>query len=138
MPLLLEIVTPEKKVYSNSVDAVVLPTDSGEVGILPGHIPLLVLLQPGELQVTLGTQTEYLAVDKGFAQVHADRVSVLTEQAIQVEEIDFGAMESARARAEEALAEARRKGEDPALVEEAERVLRFAVTAKLIREKRRN
>jgi len=67
MSLLLEIVTPEKVVFSDKADSVVLPTTEGDVGVLSGHIPLLTTLTPGELQVITEGRTEYLTVDKGFA-----------------------------------------------------------------------
>ena len=57
MPLTLEIVTPEAKVYSDTIDSVVIPTIEGEIGILPGHIPLLTQVEHGELRVTKGSAT---------------------------------------------------------------------------------
>ena len=92
MPLILEIVTPEEIVYSETVDSVVLPGVEGEAGILPGHIPLLTMLKPGELIVTKGGEKIVLAVDKGFAQVLGDKVSVLAEGAIDIKEIDLTAV----------------------------------------------
>mgnify|MGYP003344481759 FL=1 len=74
MPLTLEIVTPEGRVYSDTIDTVVIPTVEGEVGILPGHIPLLTQVQSGELRVSKGSETLFLAVSGGFAEVQADRV----------------------------------------------------------------
>jgi hypothetical protein len=62
MPLLLEIVTPDARVYSDTIDTVVVPTVEGEVGILPGHIPLLTQVEHGELRVTKGNATFFLAV----------------------------------------------------------------------------
>lgn len=137
MPLLLEIVTPERIAYSGPVDSVVLPSESGEVGILPGHIPLLTMVEPGELQVTANGATEFLAIDKGFVQVLGDKVSVLTEQAINVSEIDLNALEDARKRAEKALEEAKKQGADSALIEESEKILRFAMAQNLVKGKRR-
>ena len=52
MPLTLEIVTPEDRVYRETVDTVVIPTVTGEIGVLPGHIPLLMQVADGELRVT--------------------------------------------------------------------------------------
>lgn len=137
MPLLLEIVTPERIAYSGPVDSVVLPSESGEVGILSGHIPLLTMVEPGELQVTANGATEFLAIDKGFVQVLGDKVSVLTEQAINVSEIDLNALEDARKRAEKALEEAKKQGADSALIEESEKILRFAMAQNLVKGKRR-
>ena len=62
MPLILEIVTPEARVYSETVDTVVIPTVEGEVGILPGHIPLVAQVGAGELRATKGNVTQYLIV----------------------------------------------------------------------------
>ena len=103
MPLTLEIVTPEARVYSDTIDTVVIPTTSGEVGILPGHIPLLTQVEDGELRVTKNGQTTYLAVSGGFAQVESDHVRVLAEHAITEEKIDVTAVEAALKRAEEEL-----------------------------------
>ena len=136
MSLLLEIVTPEKKAYSGGADSVVLPTVEGEIGVLPGHIPILTMLNPGELVVSADGKIEYLAVDKGFAQIYGDKVSVLTESAINIEEIDLSAVEEAQARAEAALEEAEKSGMDPAEVEKLETIVRFSLAQKLAKQKR--
>ena len=137
MALHLEIITPEGKAYSQTADSVIIPTPQGEIDILPGHIPLLTLVAPGELRAEHGETSEFLAVDEGFAQILGDKVSIMTEQAINVEEIDLTVIEEARARAEKALKEAIEKGEDPAVVEEAETILRFAIAQRLAKERRR-
>lgn len=133
MPLLLEIVTPEKKVYSETVDHVVLPTACGEIDVLPGHIPLLAEIEPGELRAGKGGQNVNLAVDKGFVQIRGDKVSVLTEGAINVEAIDLAAVEKAREDAERDLAEARARKDDPAVLEELETRSRFALAQRLVK-----
>src|SRR6188768_3139194 len=106
MAFTLEIITPDGKAYENTIDYVVLPTAEGEVGILPGHIPLIAMIVPGELKVTRSGQEEFLAVDKGFVRVMGDVVAVLTEAAINVEEINLSAVEEAESRAKKALEEA--------------------------------
>ena len=136
MSLLLEIVTPESKVYSDEADSVVLPTVEGEMGILPGHIPILTMINPGELMVSSAGKTEHLAVDKGFAQVIGDKVSVLTEGAINIEEIDLDTVEEAQARAEKALAEAETSTIDPVELEKLETIVRFSLAQKLAKQKR--
>jgi len=133
MPLLLEIVTPEKRVFSEKVDHVVVPTSSGEIDILPGHIPLLSILEPGELRLGQGAKALAIAVDKGFVEIQGDKVSILTEGAIDVEKIDMSAVDVARRAAEEALEAARKQGEDPAVIEELETKARFAVVQTLIK-----
>lgn len=137
MALTLQIVTPEKEVYSQKVASVVLPTREGEIGILPGHIPLLTMLEAGELQVTLGEgNMEYLAVDKGFAEIQGDQVTVMTEAAIDIEHIDVSEAEEAQRRAEAALREAEDSGMDPDEVERLEAQVRFSIAQQLAKKKR--
>jgi len=136
MALSVEIVTPENRVYHNlQVATVVLPTSMGEVGILPGHQPLLAALAPGELQVTSDGKTEQLAVDKGFVQVIGDRVSVLTQAAIDIQEIDEKAVEEARKRAEEALKH--KEGMSPEEIEATENLVRFAMAQLIVKSRKR-
>jgi F-type H+-transporting ATPase subunit epsilon len=120
MPLTLEIVTPEARVYSDTIDSVVIPTVEGEIGVLPGHIPLLAQVGYGELRVTKGGTTEMLVVGGGFAQILADKISILAESAINEEKIDEDAVEKAMRRAEEAL-----KGKDSLDLAEVERLESF-------------
>lgn len=133
--LSVEIVTPEKRVYQNhQVNSVLLPTSLGEVGILPGHQPLLTVLAPGALQVTVDGKTEQLAVDKGFAQVVGDRVSVLTQAAIDVDQVDEKAVEEAKKRAEEALKN--KEGMSPEELEATESVVRFAMAQLIVKNRK--
>ncbi|MEN9841097.1 MAG: hypothetical protein RL376_897 [Verrucomicrobiota bacterium] len=103
MALTLEIVTPEARVYSDTIDTVVIPTVEGEIGILAGHIPLLTQVEFGELRVTKDGVETRLAVGKGFAQVEGDVVSVLAEHAITESKIDEAVVEEALKRAEQTL-----------------------------------
>ncbi len=135
MALTLEIVTPEAKVFSASVDTVVVPTVDGEIGILPGHIPLLTQVANGQLMVTREGRTEWLFVGEGFAQVQGDVVSVLTEHALEESKVDDNAIETAMQRAQEALKSAG-TDMDPAEVERLESVVRFSVAALAVRKKR--
>src|SRR5512143_3352466 len=98
MALTLEIVTPDARVYSDTIDSVVVPTVESEIGILPGHIPLLTEVADGELRVTKGNQTHFLAVSGGFAQIVGDSVRVLAENAIDEAKIDERAVEEAMRR----------------------------------------
>jgi len=125
MRLTLEIVTPEARVYRDTADSVVIPTVAGEIGILPGHIPLLTQVEDGELRVIQGEHTTYLAVGGGFVQVEGDRVAVLAEHAISEEQIDTAAVEKAIARAEDALLH--RDKLDAQEIERLEGLMRFSV-----------
>ena len=104
MPLHLEVITPERKVYEDDVDMVVAPASEGYVGILPHHAPLFTTLGPGEFKVKRGGVEEILAVFGGFMDVRGDRVVVLTDAAEPAEEIDAGRAQQARDRAREVLA----------------------------------
>jgi len=137
MALTLEIITPDEKVLSTEADQVVLPTASGETGILSGHIPLVTRIVPGELKVIQAGRTDFIAVDRGFAKVLGDTVSVLTEAAVDVKDIDVSEVESARSRAEEALKVAEREGMDPTEVERLESNVRYLIAQKLAKGRRR-
>jgi F-type H+-transporting ATPase subunit epsilon len=106
MPLHLEVITPERRVYEDDVDMVIAPGSEGYLGILPHHAPLLTALGPGEFRVKKGGVEEVLVVFGGFMDVRADRVVVLTEAAEPAEEIDAQRAEEARRRAQQALAAA--------------------------------
>jgi F-type H+-transporting ATPase subunit epsilon len=103
--LKLEIVTPEAKVYSEDVDMVTLPGVEGEMGIFPMHIPLMTQIASGEIVARKGGQDFFLAVGEGFVEVTGDRVAILTDMAIQADDIDETRAEEARKRAEARLAE---------------------------------
>jgi F-type H+-transporting ATPase subunit epsilon len=135
MALTLEIVTPEARVYSDTIDSVVIPTVEGEIGVLPGHIPLLTQVADGELRVTKGAATSYLAIGGGFAQIDGDKVSVLAERAISEEHIDEKAVEEAMKRAEQAIKDA--KDMDPNEFEHLQNMVRFAGTQLAVKRRRR-
>ncbi|MFQ3241081.1 MAG: F-type H+-transporting ATPase subunit epsilon [Lentimonas sp.] len=137
MSLKLEIITPDAIVLTTEADQVVLPTESGEAGILTGHIPLVTKIVAGELKVIKGSGTEFIAVDHGFAKVIGNTISVLTEAAVDVKDIDLADVESAQARAEEALRIAAAEGHDPDEVEKLESSIQFLIAQKLSKGRRR-
>jgi F-type H+-transporting ATPase subunit epsilon len=100
----LTVVTRERKIIDVEVDEVVLPGYDGELGILPGHTPLLAMLRVGTMRYRSGNQIEQIVLSWGFAEVLPDRVIVLAERGILPEEIDPAAAESARREAERELA----------------------------------
>ncbi|MDD3178899.1 MAG: ATP synthase F1 subunit epsilon [Opitutaceae bacterium] len=135
MPLTLEIVTPEARVYSDTVDSVVIPTGTGEIGVLPGHIPLVTQVDHGELRASKGNQTQFLAVGGGFAQIDGDCVRVLAEWAIREESIDEATVQKAIHRAEEDL---RAKHDlEPSEIERLEALLRFSVAQLEVKRRRK-
>lgn len=137
MSLTLEIVTPEARVYSDTVDNVVIPTVEGEIGVLPGHLPLLSQVADGELRVTKGNTTEGLVVGDGFVQIQGDKVSILAEHAIEESAINEDVVEKAMQRAQAAINEAKDTKIDPAELERLESVVRFSVAQLGIKRRRR-
>ena len=103
--LKLEIVTPDAKTYSEDVEMVTLPGAEGEMGIYPGHVPLMTQISAGEVIARKEGREQSLAVGEGFVQITGDRVAILTDMAIRAENIDEAQAEAARRRAEARLNE---------------------------------
>ncbi len=103
MPLKLEIVTPEAKIFSDEVNTVVLPGILGEMGVLPQHAPLVTTLHPGELRYTKDGKETELAVGEGFVEVTPDAVRVLTDLAVPEAGIDELKIQEALERAQARL-----------------------------------
>jgi F-type H+-transporting ATPase subunit epsilon len=101
----LEIVTPEATVYSEAVEMVTLPAVEGQMSVLPLHVRLVTQLVPGELIVRKGGHEDFLAVGEGLVEVTNDRVSIVTNMAVAIENIDEAAAEEARERAAARLKE---------------------------------
>ena len=114
MAIHLDIVTPERKVFSDTVENVYVPGADGEMGILQMHAALVTVLQAGELRYLKDGKTEELAIGNGFAEVTQEKVTILTDVAFQEDEIDEAKVEEAMERAQKALDEI-----DPADAQEA-------------------
>lgn len=94
MPLTVQVVTPDREVLvADDATFVLAHGIEGDVGILPGHAPLLIALGVGHLRVDREERSETMAVDGGFLQVHGDRVIVLAEYAVLPGEVDAVALE---------------------------------------------
>lgn len=100
----LTVVTRERKIVEAQVDEVILPGMDGEIGVLPGHTPLLALLKIGELRYRSGATVSRLVISWGFAEVLPDRVIVLAERGVLPSEVDRAAAEQERIAAEKELA----------------------------------
>jgi F-type H+-transporting ATPase subunit epsilon len=121
----LQIVSADRSLVNETVDEVEIPGADGYFGVLPGHTPLLALLQVGELWYRQGPETHHLSIAFGFAEVQPDRVTILAQVAEKPDEIDIARAEAAKRRAEERLA-------TPSLDMDAERA-RVALMKALIR-----
>jgi len=103
MPLQLDVITPERRLLSEQVDAATVPGLGGELGILPGHTPLISQLKTGVLSYTQGATTRRLLVSGGFVEINDDRVSVLADLAEFPEEVDAAHARLEREEAEKRL-----------------------------------
>lgn len=128
MPIKLEIVTPERLVFDETVDGVTLPGAEGELGVLPHHAPLVSTLGIGELRIRSGGTEDYFAIAGGFVQVLPDKVVVMAETADLSSEIDLEKAQAARQDAERALESGYNEGVDLSAA-------RAALQAALLRER---
>lgn len=100
----VSIVTPDGPVFDDKeVEMISTKAESGELGILPGHIPMVAPLQIGAVRVTKGQKVEYIAVSGGFVEVQPEKVTILAQSAEMAESIDIARAEEARKRAENRL-----------------------------------
>ncbi len=103
--LTLEIVTPEGTTRYDDVELVTLPALENQIGVYPQHVPLMTQMVPGEIIVRRGGRELFIATGEGLIEVTADRVSVLTDLAVEADRIDEAKAEEARRRAEARLRE---------------------------------
>ncbi len=102
-----EIATPERVVFQKDIRQVTVPTTSGEITVLPDHIPLISVLKPGVLEIVSGEKDlEIISVSGGFIEVLKDKIVILADTAERAEELDEARIEEARLRAEERKKEA--------------------------------
>lgn len=104
--MLLKIVTPDGVTYESEVDQVSVPTQSGEITILPHHIPLISVLKAGELRIQKEKHEVLIAVSSGVIEVRPNsEISIIADTAERAEHIDIERAEAARARAEQLMKE---------------------------------
>ncbi len=133
MGLRLEVVTPEKQLFSGEVDSVLAPGAEGQLGILPHHAPLMSTLSVGELVARRGEEELSFAIYGGFIQVLPDRVIVLADVGERADEVDAEQAERARREAEELL----KREPPPELRAEAMMALRKAQLRLRVAQRRR-
>lgn len=103
-PFHLDIITPERKAFSEEVTSLVVPTANGQVGVLAHHEPLFSALTEGEIKITAAGKEYYLAIGEGFMEVTKTGVSVLVTRAFHAHELNEAEIKKAQAAAREALA----------------------------------
>lgn len=102
----LQIITPDRALVREDVEQVQIPGKNGDLGILPGHAPLISEMRIGEISYKQGGTTQYLAVAWGFVEVLPHQVTILADTAERAEDIDVKRAEEAKAKAEEQLQKA--------------------------------
>lgn len=101
--ILLEIITPQRKAFAETVNAVFVPTVNGRIGVLPKHITLFTALSEGEVKITYGGKDWYLAIGGGFMEVTKQKISILVSQAVHANEINEKELEKAQKDAKDIL-----------------------------------
>jgi F-type H+-transporting ATPase subunit epsilon len=102
--IMVDVVSAEESVFSGEADFVALPGDQGELGILPGHTPLITRIRPGAVRIQSNGKEELIFVAGGILEVQPKAVTVLADTAIRGADLDEAKAEEARRKAEEALA----------------------------------
>src|SRR3989344_8819667 len=103
--LQLDIITLEKTIYSATIDAIVVPTTSGEITILPNHIPLISQIASGEMTIKKQNKDQHIAITGGFIEVNNNRITILADYAVRSEDIETAKAEEAKKRAEKLVSE---------------------------------
>lgn len=106
MSILVDIVTPERRLLSEEFDRVTIPGIEGQMGILRGHVPLLTTLDIGEIILHSGNDSQFIAVSGGVVEVRPDKVTIMADTAERASEIDIERAEAALEAARASLAEA--------------------------------
>lgn len=99
----LRIITPDRVFYEGTVDMIEFNTTEGEIGVLPGHIPMTVIIKPGVLTITEKDEIKEAALHSGFVEILPDRMTILAEVVEWPGEIDLERAEAAKRRAEERI-----------------------------------
>lgn len=131
--LKLQVITPERIVFEDEVDEVILPTTTGEIGVLPNHVPLVTIIKPGEVRIKKGKEEIYLATYGGCIEIYEGGIRVLADAAEHADEIDEMKVIEAKKKAEAAMAEAK---DDVAFADAAAILERNLVQMKLIQRKK--
>lgn len=132
----VDVVSAEREVFSGEAAFVVLPGESGELGIMPGHTPLITRIKPGAVRIQMADNTEELVfVAGGILEVQPKSVTVLADTAIRGDDLDEARALEAKARAEEMLAN--NKGEVDFAQAQSELAVAMAELAALAKFRRK-
>lgn len=129
----VNVVTPDGPVYESAVEMVSTKAQGGELGILPGHIPMVAPLEIAALRLKNGGSTEFVAINGGFLEVRPDQVTILAQSAEKAEDIDVERALRAKERAEQRLREQKQESND---FRRAELALKRAINRITVAQKR--
>lgn len=103
MTLQLEIITPSKVVLKEEVDQITLPTENGEITILPNHVPLITRVVTGEMIIKKNQKSSFFAITGGFLEVSNNNITVLADYAVRAENIEIAKAKEAQERAQNVM-----------------------------------
>jgi F-type H+-transporting ATPase subunit epsilon len=131
----VDVVSAEKSLFQGEAKFVVLPGESGEIGVLPGHTPLITRIRPGTVKIVMADDTEELIfVAGGLLEVQPHHVTVLSDTAIRAGDLDEAKAEQARQRAEETLRNTKDKADMAVVQAELEMLVAQAAAARRLRK----
>jgi F-type H+-transporting ATPase subunit epsilon len=131
----VDVVSAEKSLFTGEAKFVVLPGESGEIGVLPGHTPLITRIRPGTVKIVMADDTEeFIFVAGGLLEVQPHHVTVLSDTAIRADDLDEAKAEQARQRAEETLRNTKDKTDMAVVQAELEMLVAQAAAAKRLRK----
>jgi F-type H+-transporting ATPase subunit epsilon len=134
MALAIEISTADGVVLEYAADYAAVPTELGEIGIMPGHIPIAATVLPGLLRLRSGGRWESIAIDRGFLLLQKDVLAVIVDGAIDVVNIDAEEAENAKKRAEVALEEAKKSMLDGEEIAQLEAKIRYQTVKQMAKK----
>ncbi len=103
MKLQLEVITPVQSVLKDEVDEIVIPTDTGEIAILPNHVDLVSKIKAGEMIIKKAGKSSFFAITGGFLEINKNNVTILADYAVRAENIEIAKAKEAQERAQEKL-----------------------------------
>lgn len=131
----VDVVSAEQSLFAGQATFVVLPGESGEIGVLPGHTPLITRIRPGTVKIVLEDGTEQsIFVAGGLLEVQPHHVTVLSDTAIRADDLDEAKAEQARQRAEDTLRNTKDKAELAVVQAELEMLVAQAAAARRLRK----
>lgn len=129
----LDIITPDRTAYTDTVQAVNVPTPNGTIGVLPKHVGLFTVLAEGEIKIIIGAKELFLAIGGGFMEVGREKVSILVSRAVHADELNERDIKEAESRARNIIV-SNVKGEELAAAQAI--VRRSSLEMKVIRRHR--